>query len=338
MSVRPTIIGIGNPIVDELARVEEAIVARAGGEKGGMELVDGDLLLELAAMIPSPLERSPGGSAGNTVSALARLGAAAAMVGKLGRDEAGGYYRDALRAAGGDTGRFLYSDRIPTGRCLCLVTPDSERTMRTHLGAAMTLTPDEIVPGLFDGATHVHVEGYLLFNPDLIRAVLETAADGRRTVSLDLASFEVVRSAHAELPDLLARYVDLVFANEEEAQAYCGSDDPAAGLDSLADVCRIAAVKLGGAGALIREHGKTIRAPAERAARVIDTTGAGDFWAAGFLHGWTQGADGETCGRFGARLGAQVVQHIGARLPDAAWAAAREWMNAALERAPTGTR
>lgn len=319
-----TIVGIGNPIVDELSQVEPDFLKYAGGEKGGMELVDGQVLDSLSNRLTSAPKRAAGGSAGNTAFALARLGMPSSMVGKLGKDDAGEFYRERFRSRGGQPDRFLYDGEAPTGRCLCLVTPDSERTMRTHLGAAMTLTPEEIESTLFAGADHVHVEGYLLFNPDLIRKILETAHKTAKSVSLDLASFEVVEAARAELPLLLGEYVDMVFANEEEAAAFSGSDDPEAGLAALAGYCDLAVVKLGAEGALLRRGNETVRVSAEPVTNVVDTTGAGDYWAAGFLFGHFAGCDLAGAGRIGARLGAAVVQQLGAGLDDATWETLRE--------------
>ena len=326
------LICIGNPIVDELVHVESDFLVHAGGQKGGMELVDHQVLEDLTAKLTRETTRAAGGCAGNTAYALARLGTSSAMIGKLGDDSAGRFYQRRFAEVHAVTDRFLLDHELPTGRCLCLVTPDSERTMRTHLGAAMTLSPEDINEELFAGAGHVHVEGYLLFNPDLIRKVLHVASAGHRTVSLDLASFEVVQAAGAELATLLRDYVDIVFANEEEATAFADHQEPQHCVAQLAAHCRIAVVKVGERGAFIHAEGTLLHVPAEKVNTVMDTTGAGDFWNAGFLHGYLNGADLSTSGRMGAHLGALVVQHLGAKLPAEYWQRARARFDEALRR------
>ncbi|GEM_PF-46613 len=334
------LVSIGNPIVDELVHVEPEFLAHAGGQKGGMELVDHEALEALSGQLKQETKRAAGGCAGNTAYALARLGTTCAMVGKLGNDKAGQFYQRRFAEVQARTDRFLFDEGEPTGRCLCLVTPDSERTMRTHLGAAMTLRPDEITERLFAGAAHVHVEGYLLFNPDLIRKVLQVAAAGDRTVSLDLASFEVVQAAKSELAVLLRNYVDVVFANEAEAATFADHPEPRIGVAELGRHCRIAVVKIGEEGALIHHDHTTHHIPGERVADVTDTTGAGDFWNAGFLHGYLNGTDLVTAGKMGGHLGALVVQELGADLPAERWHQTKERFQQQIEAATapaTGT-
>jgi len=191
--------------------------------------------------------------------------------------------------------------------------------MRTHLGAALTLTTEDITEEDFSGCDHAHIEGYLLFNGDLMRHALQTAKAAGCTVSVDLASFEVVGAAKTELPDLLHDYVDMVFANEEEAEAYAGTSDQKRCLDLLGRCCSIAVIKYGAQGAVIGNGGQTCRVKAAPAQRVIDTTGAGDMWAAGFLYGMGRGRTLQQCGEYASLLGAAVVQHEGAALPETLW-------------------
>jgi sugar/nucleoside kinase (ribokinase family) len=191
--------------------------------------------------------------------------------------------------------------------------------MRTHLGAAAALTPAEITPEDFVGYDHAHVEGYLLFNPDLMCRVLQAAREAGCRISVDLASFEVVEAARDILPELLNDYVDIVFANEEEAGAFADSDDPARGLEALHAHCPTVAVKLGPEGVLLRNGGDTCAVPARPVAEAVDTTGAGDLWAAGFLYGLLDGRALTDCGRLGAALGAAVVTRQGAALPETEW-------------------
>lgn len=313
------VMGVGSPIVDTLIRVENAVLATIGGEKGGMELVDEEWMAATLARIGGTHIEAPGGSAGNTAAGLARLGARVSFLGKVGNDIGGRFYVDRFAELGGDTTRFKHGS-VANGRCLSLVTPDSERTMRTNLGAAMTLSPDEVTSADFEGVRHAHIEGYLLFNPDLMDKVLSSAVSTGCTVSLDLASFEVVNAAKDRLPGLLEHSVDVVFANEEEASAYFGgSGTPRDWARQLAEVCATAAVKVGKDGAYIAANGRVDHVPARLVESVVDTTGAGDLWAAGFLYGWSRGAPMDVCGRMGALLGAEVIQILGADIAAESW-------------------
>jgi len=317
------IIGVGSPIVDLLARVDDAFLRTIDGGKGGMVLVGPADIAAMVARLPAAPARSPGGSSGNTTFALARLGNRAAFLGKTGNDEAGTFYRESFARLGGRTDRFK-SGAVPNGCCLSLITPDAQRTLRTDLGAAMTLAPDEITPRDFAGCRHAHIEGYLLFNPALLMRVLECARSAGCSVSLDLASYEVVEAARDALPAILRDYVDVVFANEEEATAYFGPghsyEDMAR---ALAGLCTIGVVKLGKAGSLVAAadsaDGALHRIAPVVVADAIDTTGAGDFWAAGFLHGWLRGLPLARCGAFGSILGAAIVSVVGTQLTPERW-------------------
>jgi len=317
------IIGVGSPMIDRLVTVSDAWLGTITGEKGGMNLVDGATIGGLVKSLPGVPIAVAGGSAANTTLGLATLGARCTFLGKLGQDGDGELYRGLFRSAGIDIERFKVSADTPTGQCLCLITPDSERTMRTYLGAAATLTPEDVQVSDFAGVRHAHIEGYLLFNRELARRVLECAHAAGCTISLDLASFEVVLANRDVLDDLLDSYIDIVFANEAEAKAYTGKDDPRAALDALARHCDTAAVKIGAEGAWLRRAGAATHVPAIRA-HAIDTTGAGDLWAAGFLYGWLRGRDLATCGRYGALTGAEVVQVMGAAIPSDRWTYIKE--------------
>lgn len=322
---RAEVAGIGSPIVDLLAKVEDGFLSAAGGAKGGMELVDSATLDKLLQKLPQSPVMAAGGSAGNTIYAMARLGRACSFLGKLGQDSEGDYYRCVMAEQGVGEGLYRYDAKTPSARCLSLVTPDNERTMRTCLGAAALLAPEEISAGDFSGIRLVHIEGYLLFNPALAEKALRSAHEAGCKVSLDLGSFEVVRAAGANLGSLLEKYVDYVFANEDEGKAFCGSDDPMDAVRALGKLCPVVAVKLGARGAwLQREGSEPVRVEAVMAANPIDATGAGDFWAAGFLHGELSGCDLATSGRMGAVLGCEVVQQLGADLPEEIWAKVKQ--------------
>lgn len=316
------VVGVGAPVVDYLVQVSEAFVASIPGEKGGMELVDAATMARLIERIGADPVRAPGGSAANTVLALARLGIKTSFLGKLGWDENGRFYQEAFRNAGGDPCRLRMVKDLPTACCLSLVTPDSERTMRTHLGAA-ALRPEEVSSKDFAGCSHAHIEGYLLFDRDLTQAVLSAAKRAGCTISLDLASFEVVRMSRDILPWLLEEYVDMAFANEAEAEALTGESDPARALDVLSRWCPIAAVKLGKNGTWLRRDREKVRVHAAPTPRVVDTTGAGDLWAAGFLFGHLTGQSLKICGDYASILGSEAVQRLGAVIPEEDWPAVR---------------
>ncbi len=312
------LIGVGSPIVDSLAQVTEAFVTAIPGDKGGMELVDAATIGDLMAHVESPMIEAPGGSSGNTAVAVAHLGLATTFLGKIGNDAGGEFYKDRFVELGGDGSRFKVGE-VPNGRCLSLVTPDSERTMRTDLGAAMTLSPDEISAEDFRDCRHAHIEGYILFNRDLMFKVLNSAKAAGCTISIDLASFEVVGATKDILPDILSEYVDLVFANEEEAGALFDSKDYEKMAADLAGMCDVAVVKLGKAGSLVQQGDQLEKVAPVLVNQPVDTTGAGDLWAAGFLYGWLRGKPLGTCGHYGSVMGAEIVQVMGAAIPHERW-------------------
>ena len=312
------VIGIGSPIVDLLARVDDAFVEAAGGGKGGMMLVDEQTMAGLRARLPEPPECAPGGSAANTLRAMAGLGWPAWFLGTVGEDEAGTFYRNRFESDGGHAGRIRVVPNRPTGQCLSLITPDSQRTMRTCLGAAQILSAEMITPSDFTGCVLAHIEGYLLYDRATALKAIETAREAGCAVSLDLGSFEVVETARDILPDLLRDWVDIVFANEDEATAFIGRRDPEAALEALLALTPTAAVKLGVRGALLGREHERVHVPAEPV-QAVDTTGAGDCWAAGFLHGWLTGRSLTWCGKAGAILGAEAVSRVGAVPETDAW-------------------
>ncbi|MFM1921236.1 MAG: putative sugar kinase YdjH [Candidatus Hydrogenedentota bacterium] len=324
------VIGVGSPIMDLLALVPDAHLERVSGAKGGMELVDHAVMREHLAQLPSPPQTAPGGSAANTVFALAQLNMPAAFLGKIGQDEHAEAYLGEFQRHGGDNSRFKRAESHPTALCLSLITPDSQRTMRTFLGAASTMEPHEVTAQDFEGHGHAHIEGYLLFNRDLMYAVLDAAKAAGCTISLSLGSFEVVNAARDILPEILENYVDMVFANEDEARAFAGVDDLDEALGHLGRHCRTVAITLGPDGALLLHEGETHRAPAHPAEAVVDTTGAGDLWAAGFLFGLLNGHSLAAAAHCAAVLGSLAVQRVGASLDEEAVAHAVDRMLAVV--------
>lgn len=336
------IISVGSPIMDLIVEIAEEELALLGGEKGGMTLVESDTFKALLNRLTVSPAMMPGGSAANTAFALARLGLDCGILGKLGGDHCGTLYRSAFHRAGGDCSRFKLHDDAATACCLSLVTPDSERTMHTDLGAAKFLAPDDIAHHDFYGVRHAHVEGYLLFNPDLLLSVCRTAQAAGCRISLDLGAFQVVEAMQGLLPGLLTEYIDIVFANEDEAAAFCGEQDPHVGLQALAKHCEIAVVKVGAKGAWIRHNDSCCHIPAHPVNEVVDTTGAGDLWAAGFLYGLLNDYPLDVCGHLGSVISSYIVQHPGASIPDHLWDEVRSVIHqylaahAALYTKPTG--
>lgn len=325
------VIGVGSPIVDRLALVEDAFLTGVDGDKGGMELVDTASMEDLLGRVPGTPRVAPGGSAANTIFALARLRVPTLLLGKLGDDAEGRYYRSAFEQIGGNSSRLKTCVLGATARCLSLVTPDSQRTMRTDLGAAAGFAAGEVSVNDFRNCRHAHIEGYLLFNRDLTLSVLKAARAAGCTISLDLGSFEVVRVSADILPEILERYVDVVMSNEDEAAAFCGDRNPRTGLAALARHCELAIVKQGARGALIQANGTAMDVPALQVDGVKDTTGAGDFWAAGFLYGFLKGCEPWDCGHLGAVLGAQSVRYLGADLPETQWRSAADYFQHYLQ-------
>jgi sugar/nucleoside kinase (ribokinase family) len=293
-----------------------------GAAPGGMELVDSAAIENLLQQIPCAPRQAPGGSSGNTIFGLSRLGMPTAFLGKVGADANGEYYRKRLVELGGLDKSFRISTTEPTGRCLSMITPDSERTMRTNLGAA-TMSVDDIHDADFDGISHVHIEGYLLFSPGIAEKILTLAKKHSCTVSLDLATFELVNFKKSILPELLRNYVDIVFANADEATAFCGNLPPRQMAEKLGQFCHVACVKLGKDGSCVKRGNQIVSVPAELV-KAIDTTGAGDLWQTGFLYGHLNGRELSDCARYGSIIAAEVVQVIGAEIPEPRWQIIRE--------------
>jgi len=335
------LIGVGSPIMDLLAHVDDGFLhEHVAGEKGGMVLVDdADIATLVGKLNERPISADsqiatdrahapvaiPGGAAANTTLAAAKLGLSTAFLGKVGADDTAAQYLANFRKHGADTARFKQHPTQPNARCLSLVTPDGQRTMRTHLGAAMTLAPEEISAADFVGVRHAHIEGYLLFNRALADAVLASARAAGCTLSLDLASFEVVGAARDWIFQQLEQGIDIVFANEDEARALFQNDNAAP--QSYEDFARaiarfggIAAVKIGSEGAWIAHGDALHRIAPVPVAQVIDTTGAGDAWAGGFLYAHLLGAPLNVSGTLGSLLGAEAVQCLGAAIPADRWA------------------
>jgi sugar/nucleoside kinase (ribokinase family) len=315
------LIGVGSPIMDLLARVPDAFLQNVPGDKGGMVLVDHDEMQRILGLLAGEPAYSTGGSAANATFNAARLGLRTAFLGKLGNDELARVYRRAFEAAGVDGSRFKQG-AVANARCLALVTPDAQRTLRTHLGAAMTLSPGEISTADFRGCRHAHIEGYLVFNQALADAVLARAREAGCTTSLDLSSFEVVNASRDWLFRQFHRGIDVIFANEDEIRALFqdNASDFATLAQKLAGLGVLAAVKVGKDGAWLARDAELHRVAPVAVADVIDTNGAGDAWAAGFLFGYLRGWSLPQCGALASLLGAETVMHMGPIIPETDWA------------------
>jgi sugar/nucleoside kinase (ribokinase family) len=315
---KDVIVGIGNALVDILVHEDDAFVEKTGFEKGGMNYVDSDFIDKMISLASGTPVVVPGGSACNTIIGVGKLGGKACFIGKCAQDAMGELFSKDLQNSHVDP--FLMTSTSPTGRVLSIVTPDAQRSMFTYLGAASELMPDEIAGCSFLDAAVVHVEGYLLFNNDLIIKALSRAKEDGAMVSLDLASYTVVESSKALLETLVTEYVDILIANEDEAAAFTGHVDEQKAIEALAEKARIAVLKIGDRGSYIANDGKIIKIDPMGKGRAMDTTGAGDLWASGFLFGLTRGYRVEMCGRLASACGYEVCQVVGAAIPDEGWA------------------
>ena len=307
--------------MDLLARdPDEFLRQHVAGGKGGMVLVERVEMERIVGLLDGAPAHSTGGSAANATYNAARLGLRTTFLGKLGNDDLARVYRQAFEGAGVDGSRFKRGT-IANARCLALVTPDAQRTMRTYLGAAMTLAPEEITPADFQGCRHAHIEGYLVFNRALADAVLAASRAAGCTTSLDLSSFEVVHASREWLFGQFRRGIDVIFANEDEIRALF--QDQTSAFSSLArklaDHGVLAAVKVGKDGAWIAQEKNLHRIAPVVVTSVVDTNGAGDAWAAGFLFGYLRGWSLPACGALASLLGAETVMQMGPIIPDARW-------------------
>jgi len=310
------VLAIGNAIVDVLARTDDAFLVQHKMHKGTMRLIDEAQATKLYDAMGPGVEIS-GGSAANTVVGVASLGARAGFIGKVKDDELGRVFAHDIRAAGVSFATPPASTGPSTARCYILVTPDGERTMNTYLGAAQDLHPDDIDADSVAAAQIVYLEGYLWDPPHAKEAFLKAAKiahAAERDVALALSDAFCVDRYRAEFLDLIrSRTVDLVFANERELHSLYETSDFDSALDGLRNDARLAVITRSEKGCLIVTREQTEAVPASPVERVVDATGAGDLFAAGFLAGLSRGSDYRTAGRLGALVAAEVIQHLGAR-------------------------
>ncbi|MCK5420161.1 MAG: adenosine kinase, partial [Desulfobacterales bacterium] len=259
-----------------------------------MTYVNKEFIDETLLLSSQPATLVPGGSACNTVVGVGKLGGTARFVGKCGSGAMAEFFENDLKRQNVEPA-LLRSDS-PTGRVLSIITPDAQRSMFTFLGASAETRPQDITKACFSNAAIVHIEGYLLFNPELILKVLKTAKSAGAMVSLDLASFNVVKESHELLQHIVDSFVDILIANEDEALAYTGHKDETRAIRALAEDVEMAVLKVGKRGSFIACSDQIVSIQPKTGAPVIDTTGAGDLWAAGFLYGLVNGYALEQCG------------------------------------------
>lgn len=311
-------------MVDVLATIEDdGTLMELGLPKGCMTLVDEDKFQKINRCFSGmKTHMATGGSAGNAVRGLAQLGAGTGFIGKVGNDTYGNFYRESLQKRGTEA-KLLLSDEYPSGVASTFVSLDGERTFGTHLGAASTLRAEELSPEMFRGYTYLFVEGYLVQDHDMILRAIELAKGEGLQVCLDLASPNIVADDHDFFFSLINKYVDIVFANRDEAKAFTGKD-PDEALGIMAGMCSIAIIKSRAEGAFIRKGTERLHVEAAHVEKVVDTTGAGDFFAAGFLYGLTCGYSLEKCGKIGSILAGEVIRIFGTELPAARWRKVKE--------------
>ena len=315
-SARFDVLGIGNAVVDVIARTEEDFLLKQGMHKGTMALIDEARAQAIYDAMGPAIETS-GGSAANTIVGLASLGSRSAFIGKVKDDELGRTFAHDIRAAGASYTTPPAADGPSTARCYVLVTPDGERTMNTYLGAAQDLHPADIDADLVAASAVLYLEGYL-WDPknakDAFIKAAKIAHDAERTVALSLSDAFCVDRWRAEFLQLMrSGTVDLIFANETELHSLYQTSDFDTAVAALRADVSAAVVTRSEKGCIVLGPEGTEAVPAFPIERVIDTTGAGDLFAAGFLSGLARGADDRTCGRLGALAAAEVIQHLGAR-------------------------
>lgn len=314
--MKKSVLGIGNALVDVLTRIDnDNILNELGLPKGSMQLVDE----KVAEKVAKTLEKydntmAPGGSAANTIHGLAKCGVETGFIGFTGNDEVGKFFDNAMKSVGVKT--MMFHDNVFSGLAQAIISPDGERTFATHLGAAVLLNEKHLTLDIFKGWDYCYVEGYLIANRPLFKKAIELAKQAGCKVVLDLASYNVVEDNRDFLMDLIPQ-IDIVFANEEEAKALTHST-PEDALEFIAKNCEIAVVKVGSKGSFIKRGDEKVQVGVNKV-NVVDTTGAGDMYAAGFLAGLINGYDLKKSGELGNCLAGNVIQNIGAKLTDNQW-------------------
>jgi sugar/nucleoside kinase (ribokinase family) len=310
------VVGIGNAIVDVLAKADDAFLAGNRLTKGAMTLIDAGKAEVLYAAMGPAIECS-GGSAANTMVGIASLGGRAGYIGKIAADQLGDVFRHDIRSSGVTFATPPAKSGPATARCLIFVTPDAQRTMQTYLGACVELGPDDVPDKVVASASVTYLEGYLWDKPaakDAFRKAMKIAHEAKRKVALTLSDPFCVERHRAEFRDLVDHHVDILFANEAEIISLYqakGFDDALTHVQGHKD--KIIVMTRSEKGSVVCQNGNIHAVPAEKVDRVVDTTGAGDLYAAGFLYGLTQNLNLTDCARIGSIAAAEIISHFGAR-------------------------
>lgn len=312
------IIGIGNALVDALVTLPNDELLHAFGlPKGSMTLIGDEEQQRIQECFASlEVQRATGGSAGNTMLALSKLGIKPGFIGTVGNDVTGDFF--AANCAKCGITPFLTRLPIQSGIAYTFISPGGERTFATYLGAAAMMGPDDLKPEMFEGYDYLYVEGYLVQNHALILRAVEMAKERGLKVCLDLASYNIVAADHEFFTRLVEDYVDVVFANEEEARAFAMAD-PDEALQHLHSLCEVAVVKLGPAGSSIMREDEKVLVEAWPVDKVVDTTAAGDFYAAGVMYGLMNNCSLMQCAKVGTILSGHVIQIVGTQLSEDTW-------------------
>jgi len=311
------ILGIGNALVDVMTLIDnDNILEKFSLPKGSMQLVNG----EISSLIKSGTTNFKrnlvsGGSAANTIHGLAMLGIKTGFIGSVGKDDTGDFFESDMKKAGVKT--FLSRRNSVTGTAVALISPGSERTFATHLGAAVELESGDLNPEDFKNYDILYLEGYLIINKALVERTCRIAKSNNMKIAIDLSSFNVVDAKLHDFKEIIEKYVDIVFANEEEAKSFTGMA-PLDALNSISALCDIAVIKVGKDGSLIKRGEEVIRI-GTIPVQCVDTTGAGDLYASGFLYGYADGSSLEKCGLFGSVIAGHVIEIVGARMDENRW-------------------
>lgn len=311
------VLGMGNALVDILTKLKsDETLEEFNLPKGSMQLVDFDKS-NIVNNGTEHLEKqvASGGSAANTIHGIAKMGVETGFIGKVGKDDFGTFFHDDMLKS--NIQPQLLKSNTPSGKAMALISPDSERTFATYLGAAVELSPEDILTEHFKGYDYFHIEGYLVQNHALIEQAVKFAKENGLKVTLDMASYNVVEENLEFLKVLLDKYVDIVFANEEEAKSFTGME-PEESLAQFAALCDIAVVKIGKHGSLIQQGTEVFKVESIEA-NPVDTTGAGDLYAAGFIYGLIKNYPLDKCGKIGSVLAGKTIEVIGPKMDENKW-------------------
>lgn len=311
------ILGLGNALVDVLSKLEsDETLVKIGIQKGAMDMISREQMYVIRKyQANTETTQAPGGANCNTMRAIALLGGQSGFIGKVGDDNLGEFYEEALLKAG--VASYLIKTEGPSGACTVFISPDGERTMGTFLGPAPTISPDEITEDVLRGYDCIHIEGYLIVNEELVRETMKKAKRLGLKVALDLANYNIVNAYKGLLEEVIPQYVDILFANASEAEAFTGLPAQEA-VKALEKQVHVALVTLGKDGSLIGSEGKFYHVDAE-GGKPVDTTGAGDNFAAGFLYGQSVGASLVQSAQIGSMLSGYVIDVVGPQVPADKW-------------------